>query len=65
VVGDDRYGFEDPDRALGQKGYRRMMLHASRLEIPSLEGHPAVQIDAPLDDEMRHLWHEVMQGQNK
>jgi len=60
VVGDDRYGFEDPDRALQLKGYKRLMLHASRLEIPALEGHPAVQVDAPLDEEMGHLWDVIM-----
>lgn len=60
VVGDERYGFEEPDRVLAQKGLSRMMLHASRLDIPAMEGHPAVQADAPLDEEMEQLWNEII-----
>ena len=60
VVGDDKYGFEEPDRKMEQKGFKRMMLHACRLEIPSVEGHPAIQIEAPLDDEMSALWDSIL-----
>ncbi len=62
VVGDDKYGFDDADRSLRDRGLRRMMLHASRLEIPALGEHPPVQVDAPLDGQMRQLIDEIKTG---
>ncbi len=47
IVGDERYGDELLD---GMKPPARMMLHAARLTIPALDGHPAQIIEAPLDD---------------
>ena len=60
VVGDERYGFEELDHLMSRRGYKRMMLHASRLEIPAMEGHPAVQVDAPLDDKMGKLLNSII-----
>ena len=52
VIGDPKYGSADSDRAMKRRfGFQRMMLHAHRLEIPALDGFPAVNIVAPLDEQ--------------
>ncbi|MDZ7686554.1 MAG: RluA family pseudouridine synthase [Gammaproteobacteria bacterium] len=51
IVGDDKYGHEKRDAALGA---RRLMLHAARLVITRVEGPPIV-VDAPLDSEFLQL----------
>jgi 23S rRNA pseudouridine955/2504/2580 synthase len=63
VAGDDKYGFEDADRKLQARGYRRLMLHASKLVIPALGGHPPVQVEAPADDQFQRLVSEI-KGKN-
>ncbi|MCZ6502789.1 MAG: RluA family pseudouridine synthase [Gammaproteobacteria bacterium] len=59
VVGDDKYGLEDADRKLQHRGMKRMMLHASRLEIPALGDYPAIQVEAPADGQMQRLVDEI------
>ncbi|MBQ61450.1 MAG: 23S rRNA pseudouridine(955/2504/2580) synthase [Gammaproteobacteria bacterium] len=64
VVGDDKYGFEDRDRSLQGRGLRRMMLHASRLEIPALGEYPHLQVEAPLDSQMQQLMDEIKSAEH-
>lgn len=59
VVGDDKYGDREADRRLRRQGYGRMMLHAARLEIPALGEHPAVTVEAPMDEQMQALVDEI------
>ncbi len=59
VVGDDRYGRESQDQPWRDRGFNRLMLHAQRLEIPALGEHPAVSVEAPLDEPMRNLMNIV------
>ena len=60
IVGDDKYGFDDADKVLMSRGNRRLMLHAQRLQIPVLDGNPAIQIEAPADELFRNLSDEIM-----
>ncbi len=55
VVGDDKYGFEDRDGVLRARGFQRLMLHASRLDIPSLDDQPAIKVEAPRDEQMNRI----------
>ncbi len=56
VVGDEKYGFAEEDR---KQGAQRLMLHASRLEIPALGDYPAVSVDAPPDDQFLSMLGKV------
>lgn len=51
LAGDDRYGDKqlDLDARLGGG----LMLHAAELSIPSLDGHPAIRVKAPLSSEFQ------------
>jgi 23S rRNA pseudouridine955/2504/2580 synthase len=59
IVGDDKYGFEESDRKLEPRGYKRLMLHASKLVIPALGDHPPVEVEAQADDQFLRLVSEV------
>jgi 23S rRNA pseudouridine955/2504/2580 synthase len=59
VAGDDKYGDEEADGKLKKRGLRRMMLHASRLEIPALGDCPAIRVEAPVDRKMQQLMDEI------
>ena len=48
IIGDDRYGDEFADQQLRGRP-RRMLLHATRLVIPPLEGHDRLEVTAPVD----------------
>ncbi len=51
VVGDDKYGDADADSRLARGGTPgRLMLHASRLEVPRLDEFPGFSIEAVPDD---------------
>ncbi len=64
IVGDDKYGFDETDKEFSKMGFKRLMLHAQRLEIPVLDGHPAVQIEAPMDKQFEDL-SEIILNNNK
>ncbi len=51
ILGDDRYGSQEVDRAVGHTG--RLMLHAAELSIPALADFPAIQASAPPDSEFQ------------
>lgn len=48
IVGDVKYGDDKADAGLSLD-YRRLMLHASRLVIPELEGGHSITVEAPFD----------------
>lgn len=64
VVGDDKYGFEDADRKLESRGYKRLMLHALKLVIPALGDQPPVQVEATADDQFRRFVEEIKSFNN-
>ncbi|CAK7064760.1 RluA family pseudouridine synthase [Kerstersia gyiorum] len=55
IVGDDKYGDEAADAALVAKGFRRMFLHAHRLEIPHPVSGEALRLVAQLPPECENL----------
>ena len=48
IAGDDKYGNADFNRAMRQRGIRRLMLHAASLELPQTDYTPEIVINAPL-----------------
>ncbi len=63
IVGDARYGDAVADRRLGHDA-RRLMLHASRLILPEMEGFPAVTVTAPLDGSLARLQKKILNNNN-
>ncbi|MDH5355439.1 MAG: RluA family pseudouridine synthase [Gammaproteobacteria bacterium] len=50
IAGDNKYGEPDFNRNMKKLGMRRLMLHASRLELPHTEFNPEIVINAPVPD---------------
>jgi 23S rRNA pseudouridine955/2504/2580 synthase len=48
IAGDDKYGNTEFNRAMRQRGIRRLMLHAASLELPQTDYTPEIVINAPL-----------------
>jgi len=60
IVGDEKYGFEARDAALRKSGFRRLMLHASKLVIPPLEpGDKSVRVEATPGDEFLKMVEQI------
>lgn len=59
VVGDDKYGFEDIDKKNKNRGFKRLMLHASKLIIPALGDQPSVEVEAPADEQFLKFLDQV------
>ena len=55
IAGDDKYGDIEFNRAMRKRGVRRLMLHASNLELPQGKYTPEVVINAPLPDEFEQF----------
>jgi len=53
IAGDDKYGAPDLNRALKQRGLRRMFLHAARLEMRHPLNGAALVIEAPLTADLQ------------
>lgn len=60
IAGDDKYGDAGFNRAMRARGLRRLMLHASSLELPASRCSPELVINAPLPQEF-----EILQGQGE
>jgi 23S rRNA pseudouridine955/2504/2580 synthase len=56
IAGDDKYGDTEFNRAMRKRGIRRLMLHASSLELPQGEYTPEIVINAPLPAEFEQLF---------
>lgn len=56
IAGDDKYGDPEFNRAMRKHGIRRLLLHASSLELPSSEYTPELVVNAPLPDEFEQLF---------
>ncbi len=57
IAGDDKYGDAEFNRAMRARNVRRLMLHASSLELPSSRYCPELVVNAPLPQEF-----EILQG---
>ena len=51
VVGDERYGCPEVNRALAERGLRRLFLHAASLRL-ALPGEPVLKFSAALPAEL-------------
>ena len=56
IAGDDKYGDSEFNRAMRKRGIRRLMLHASSLELPQGKYTPEIVINAPLPAEFEQLF---------
>ena len=59
IAGDDKYGDTEFNRAMRKLGVRRLMLHASSLELPAGKYTPEVVINAPLPAEFEQLFDSI------
>lgn len=55
IAGDDKYGDDDFNRQMRAAGLKRLFLHARSLRFQLAEGEPAIEVSAPLDDELHRL----------
>jgi 23S rRNA pseudouridine955/2504/2580 synthase len=56
IAGDAKYGDTEFNRAMRKRGIRRLMLHASSLELPQGKYTPEIVINAPLPAEFEQLF---------
>jgi 23S rRNA pseudouridine955/2504/2580 synthase len=59
IAGDDKYGDNEFNRAMRKLGVRRLMLHASSLELPAGKFTPEIVINAPLPAEFEQLFDSI------
>ena len=59
IAGDDKYGDTEFNRAMRKLGVRRLMLHASSLELPPGKYSPEIVINAPLPAEFEQLFDAI------
>ena len=55
IAGDDKYGDAGFNRQLREIGLKRLFLHARALRFQLIEGEPAIEVSAPLDDELQQV----------
>jgi 23S rRNA pseudouridine955/2504/2580 synthase len=48
IIGDDRYGFDDINKAFKNRGYKRMFLHAETLQFQHPVSGQTIRVSAPL-----------------
>ena len=62
ILGDDKYGNFELNRALAKRGVRRLLLHAWRLALRHPTGGERLQLQAPLPSGMLELVEEWFPG---
>ena len=55
IIGDDRYGNEDINKAFKKRGYKRLFLHAEQLQFVHPQTGKALHFFAPLPDDLQKL----------
>ena len=55
IAGDNKYGDEVFNRLMRKRGIKRLMLHASRLELPATEFNPEIVVNAKLPELFNRL----------
>jgi 23S rRNA pseudouridine955/2504/2580 synthase len=58
VLGDDRYGDFDLNKALRKKGLKRMFLHATRLEFEHPLKDERVVLESPMPADLARFWRD-------
>jgi 23S rRNA pseudouridine955/2504/2580 synthase len=58
VLGDDKYGDFELNRALARQGVKRLFLHARRLAFKHPADGKAIVLESPLPDDMSRFRHE-------
>ena len=59
IAGDDKYGDANFNRQLREAGLKRLFLHAQALRFQLTEGEPAIEVSAPLDEELKQVLHRL------
>ncbi len=59
IAGDDKYGDDDFNRQLREVGLKRLFLHARALRFQLTEGEAAIEVSAPLNDELHQVLHNL------
>ena len=62
IAGDDKYGDNGFNRAMRQRNIKRLMLHATSLELPISDYTSEVVINAPLPPEFESVLGEARQA---
>ncbi len=55
IIGDDRYGEDDVNKAFKKRGYKRLFLHAEQLQFNHPATGTALHFSAPLPDDLQAL----------
>src|SRR5690606_41735755 len=53
LLGDDKYGDRDANRAFRKLGLKRLFLHAASIGFEWQDNHKRVYVNAPLDHDLR------------
>jgi 23S rRNA pseudouridine955/2504/2580 synthase len=56
VLGDDKYGDFELNKALRKKGLKRMFLHAAKLTFEHPVTRQAIQLESPLPPDLKKFW---------
>ena len=56
VLGDDKYGDFELNKALRKRGLKRMFLHAARLELTHPATNERLVLESPLPADLRRFW---------
>ena len=59
IAGDDKYGDANFNRQLREVGLKRLFLHAQALRFQLTESEPAIEVSAPLDEELKQVLHRL------
>lgn len=62
VAGDRKYGEREEQKALRERGLKRMFLHAHFLQLPAADELPKLIVNAPLPDELRDVLNGLPQA---
>jgi len=63
LLGDDKYGDRDANRAFRKFGLRRLFLHAANIGFEWPDNFNRVDVSAPLDDDLRQVLDRLEGGQ--
>jgi 23S rRNA pseudouridine955/2504/2580 synthase len=63
IIGDRKYGDDDVNREMRNKGVRRMLLHASEIWLPDGLNEQHEVVRAPLDEDFQRLLDNISQNE--
>ena len=62
VLGDDKYGDFELNKALRKKGLKRMFLHAAKLAFDHPASGVRIQLESPLPSDLEKFWERAADG---